>query len=118
MTVDVEALKNKIQFFYPKLDEKRKRQYLATEADSLGYGGVTIISRITGVSRDTIIKGIKENKAEKENGASQNEKENTRTRKVGGGRKSVSTHKYPDLDKKIVGLVDTTSKGDPMNPLL
>lgn len=30
--------------------EKQKRQYLASEAQLLGYGGVSLISRITGVS--------------------------------------------------------------------
>lgn len=38
--------------------EKQRRQYLASEAALLGYGGVSLISRITGVSRVTITRAM------------------------------------------------------------
>lgn len=42
------------------MSEKQKRQYLAGEALLLGYGGISLISRITGVSINTIRHGIAE----------------------------------------------------------
>jgi len=42
------------------LDEKSKRLWCANEALALGWGGVTLVSQATGMSRATITKGIKE----------------------------------------------------------
>ncbi len=43
------------------LDEKTtKRMYLAAEAESLGRGGISLISQALGVSRNTIAAGIRE----------------------------------------------------------
>lgn len=42
------------------MSEKQKRQYLAGEALLLGYGGISLINRITGVSINTIRHGIAE----------------------------------------------------------
>lgn len=42
------------------MGEKQKRQYLAEEALLLGYGGISLISRVTGMSINTIRRGIKE----------------------------------------------------------
>lgn len=66
--------------FFDKLDERRKRQYAAIEAESLGYGGQSAVFRAFGISISTIRKGIRELQQE----------ENiplNRIRKVGGGRK-------------------------------
>lgn len=42
------------------MSEKQKRQFIASEAALLGYGGILLISRITGVSRSMIMHGIHE----------------------------------------------------------
>ena len=42
------------------MSEKQKRQYLAGEALLLGYGGISLINRITGVSINVIRRGIEE----------------------------------------------------------
>ena len=42
-----------------KLDESQTRWYIAREAISLGRGGIKKMNKITGISRTTIIKGIK-----------------------------------------------------------
>lgn len=42
------------------MSEKQKRQYLAGEALLLGYGGISLINRITGVSINAIRRGIEE----------------------------------------------------------
>ena len=66
------------------LDEKQWRLFLANEAISAGYGGVSKVSRISGVSRVTITKGI----AEFKSGLI----EDGRVRKAGGGRKAEYAH--------------------------
>ena len=75
-------LETKLKKQLPLLNEKQKRQYLAIEAEAIGYGGISEISRITGVSRSAITRGKKELQEEKTA-----DKETERLRKKGGGRK-------------------------------
>jgi len=75
-------IENRIKTMLPLLNEKQKRIYLATEAESIGYGGISQVSRISGVSRVTITRGKQEKKEEHIG-----EKEVTKIRKEGGGRK-------------------------------
>ncbi len=62
------------------LDEKSKRLWCANEALAIGWGGVTQVSKATGISRTTITTGIKELK-------NQQEIKKVGIRKKGGGRK-------------------------------
>ena len=55
-----ERLREKIEQILPAFNEKQKRLFLASEANSLGYGGISKISKLSGVSRPTITQGIKE----------------------------------------------------------
>jgi transposase len=78
-------------------DERQWRLYLANEAMAAGYGGVSKVNRITGVSRTTITKGIEELK-----------KEITidgKARRSGGGPKRVE-EKHPDIEERIRKIVD------------
>jgi len=86
------------------LDERQWRLYLANEAMSAGYGGISKVSRISGASRTTITKGIEELKTSK--------KINGKVRKSGGGPK-YTAEKYPDIDERIRKLVDGSTYGDP-----
>jgi arginine repressor len=86
------------------LDERQWRLYLANEAMSVGYGGVSKVSRITGVSRTTITKGIEELTAEKTLQG--------KVRKSGGGRSYVE-EKYPDIEERIRKIVDGSTYGNP-----
>lgn len=93
----------------PLLNEKQKRIFLASEAISLGYGGVKIIHRISGVSQTTIITG----KHEIENGSLA---ERDSVRREGGGRKAIETS-YPDISKRVLEIVEGATYGNPENPL-
>jgi hypothetical protein len=86
------------------LNERQWRLYLANEAMSAGYGGVSKVSRITRVSRTTITKGIEELSEEKTIEG--------RVRKSGGGRNSIE-EKYPDIEERIRKLVDGSTYGNP-----
>ena len=46
--------------FFDNLDERRKREYAAIEAQSLGYGGQSAVHRGFGISIATIRKGLLE----------------------------------------------------------
>jgi len=103
-----DVLERKIKQIMPKLNEKQLRQYLGSEAEALGRGGIAIIARISGKSRNTIVAGMKENKS--------GEDGTERIRKTGGGRKSIEA-KYPDISKEIERIVRDTTFGNPENPL-
>lgn len=44
----------------PTFNERSLRLFAAAEANAIGYGGVSRLSRITGLSRPTIEKGQRE----------------------------------------------------------
>ena len=92
----------------PFLNECQSRIYLAAEAKSIGWGGVSKIARLSRVSKRTIAKG-------EENG--QAPPLVNRVRKAGGGRKK-STANQPELLSKIELLVAPHTMGNPMNPLV
>jgi hypothetical protein len=82
--------------------------FLGNEAISHGYGGITAVSRITGVSRTTITVGVKELKREP--------KIEGKVRRKGGGRR-LSEDKYGDICEYIRMIVDGKTYGDPMRVL-
>ena len=92
------------------LNEAQKRWFVGMKAYSLGRGGIQYIHELTGISRPTITRGIKEIKSEKILNAE-------RVRSKGGGRKIIS-----DLDPEIMNdllkIMQEATAGDPMSPLL
>lgn len=90
--------------------EKQKRQYLASEAQLLGYGGVSLISRITGVSRITINCGMQE----LANGDIF--EPDSRQRAAGGGRTSRSG-RNDELAKAVEEIVSGATYGSPTSVL-
>jgi hypothetical protein len=110
MNINVLALKTRIDAVLPTLNEYQSRIYLAAEAKAIGYGGITLVSRLSGVSRPTLTKGVKElvNSEVLEQG---------RCRKAGGGRKSI-TETQPGVVTALQELLEAHTKGDPMRLLL
>jgi hypothetical protein len=99
----------KVLSMLPYLDERQRRMYLATEAVSLGYGGIKALSRLTGVSENTIAAGIKEVSRKTTPGEG-------RVRHAGGGRKPI-TEMQTGIEDAIRKLVDDETFGNPENPL-
>jgi len=54
MSTSSEGLSRKFRAAWPHLDERTRRIMAASEAVSLGYGGVSMVSRACGLSRKTI----------------------------------------------------------------
>lgn len=99
----------RIKHMMPNLNERQRRMFLAVEAKAYGYGGISCVSRLSGVSRPTIIQGTKE----------LGEKKSVplpRSRKSGGGRKKVY-EKHPEMLTDLEALVEPLTIGDPMSPL-
>jgi hypothetical protein len=96
------------------LDERMRRLVAAAESAAIGYGGVSVVARATGVSRRAITEGMKElsrPKASREAGPAQ-----FRVRRKGAGRKRA-VDKDPDLRQDLDRLVDPATRGDPESPL-
>jgi transposase len=106
-------LQDKYSKLLPFLDEKSKRLVLAADAASMGRGGLSKVSSMSGVSRVTLNMGIKELQSSEKTG----HPKTARIRKPGGGRKK-ETEKNSELEKVIEQIVSPHTAGDPMNPLL
>jgi transposase len=104
-------IRDKYTKFAKNLNERSIRLWAASEALALGQGGVKVLHQITGLSTSTIYLGIKE----LEKGLSQ--ENNDRVRQKGGGRKSIE-EEFPGLLVQLQQLVELTTIGDPMQPLL
>jgi transposase len=93
----------------PTFNERSLRLFAAAEANALGYGGVSRLSRITGLSRPTIEKGQRELR-------DPSTLSSQRVRRNGGGRKQTC-----DVDSTLLcaleNMVEPLSRGDPMSPL-
>jgi hypothetical protein len=80
----------------------------ASEAVSLDFGGVSMVSRACGLSRKAIHKGIHE--------LAEGEPLVGRVRRPGAGRKAI-TQSDPDLVQTLEGLIDEQTRGDPQSAL-
>jgi hypothetical protein len=93
----------------PVLDERQRRLVAAAGARALGRGGIAVVMRETGLSRNTVKRGI----GELEAGV---EFEVGRVRAAGAGRKRA-IDRDPELLEALDALVDPESRGDPESAL-
>ena len=108
----VEMLKEKYEALRPFMSERLRRDWAATEAKALGHGGIAVVTRATGLSRNTIARGMAELAGPDELPLPSP----TRSRQSGGGRKSV-IETDPTVLQDLEILVEPTTRGDPMSPL-
>ena len=103
------AIRLRFEQLEPYLDERSLRIFAAAEANSVGHGGVSLLSLITGLARSTIRRG-------------QIDLASTvppllgQVRRAGGGRKKSSATD-PALITDLEMLVEPLTRGDPMSPL-
>jgi Rhodopirellula transposase DDE domain len=113
--MDKTVIQTKWDVLSPMLDERGRRLWAAAESESLGWGGITLVSEVTGLSRQTIHAGLGEIHAMANGDSSMTAKEG-RMRTEGGGRKSL-TESDPTLAHDLDLLVDPATRGNPMSPL-
>ncbi len=107
--MDADAvLAEKLGTILPRLNEQQRRLVLAAEARALGRGGITRLARLSGVSRPTITRALRE--------LAQPPPASARVRQVGGGRKP-QRDRDAALLATLEGLVEPETRGDPMSPL-
>jgi Rhodopirellula transposase DDE domain len=107
--VPVETLRAKHAALRSVFTERSRRVWAATEARALGYGGIAMVARATGLSPATISRGLKELDSAAPLAGD-------RVRRPGGGRKRATTH-HPTLLRDLEALVEPTAPGDPDSPL-
>lgn len=105
----VEWIRQKFTNIAQDLDERRRRRWAASEAISLGRGGISAVAIATGISDRTIRDGITELNAP-------NPLPPDRQRRPGGGRKSRE-NEQPGLVVALERLLEPDFRGDPQSPL-
>ena len=92
-----------------KLDERGRRLFAAAEVRTAGWGGLSVVARITGLARSTINRGEDDLDAEP--------LAKGQVRRSGGGRRAVA-ETDPELVPELKRLVEPAILGDPMRPLI
>jgi len=104
-TQTLEIYQQKYERLFPELNERTRRLLAAADARVLGYSGITLVHRASGLARHTIHDGLKElNEAPLPDG---------RIRRPGGGRRKLTEHQpklaatieiaaNPKTDKRVL----------------
>ena len=95
------------------MDERVRRQWAASEATALSWGGISAVAEATGMSRTTIRVGMRELRERERPGAASPA---ARVRRAGGGGKPL-TQTDPAITLALEELVGPVTRGDPMSPL-
>ena len=90
-------------------NEVQRRRLAGVKAIEIGWGGISKVCEITGMSSHTVQKGIKEIRANKR-------ETSLRLRKKGGGRKKLK-EKYPNLKNDLDDFMKDITAGDPTSTL-
>jgi hypothetical protein len=108
--IDESAIRLRFEALAPVLDERARRRFAAAEAMSAGRGGVSAVTRATGVARSTIGRGL----AELRSGETL---DTSRVRRPGGGCKPL-IETDTSLLNDLRSLVEPDTRGDPQSSLL
>lgn len=113
--MDEKTLRAKFMKVLPALNELGRRLWAAAEAEAIGWGGISLVAKATGMSRATIRSGMRAPKGQDRSAAGMIVAPD-RLRAPGGGRKPL-----PERDATLLHdleeLVAPATRGDPMSPL-
>jgi len=102
-------VRSKYEQLRGSMHERLRRQWAASEAAALGYGGVALVCRAIGMAPSTLGVARREGReAAAVTGA--------RSRRAGGGRPRHEVA-HPELLPALRALVDPATRGDPGSPL-
>ena len=107
---DVGLVRQKFEALRPLMDERMRRLGAGSEAIALGRGGIAVVAEATGMARNTVVAGIREQR--QRSGASFEPS----VRRCGGGRQRL-TEQVPALLAALESLVEPVTRGDPQSPL-
>ncbi len=103
------TLVGKYEALRAALNERTRRLWAGAEARAWGWGGIAAVMRATGLSRNTVVRGMGETTAPPPLDVA-------RLRAPGGGRKAKAVLD-PGLKRALERLVEPVSRGDPESPL-
>ena len=106
-------IRKRFEHISDQLTERSRRLFAANEARVLGYGGMSITQRATGIAISTIIRGIKELETLDKG---QEVVKRNQIRREGGGRKRKQ--EQPGLLEALQQIVESSTVGDPESALL
>lgn len=106
--VDEKALAEKLAVMRSRLNERQWRHLLGAEAEAIGWGGIRLVARLTGVSVNTVSKGAKEIR--------DGVVDDGRVRASGAGRPSAQ-RAQPGVLAALDSLIAPETRGDPMSLL-
>lgn len=92
------------------MSERVTRLWAASEAEALGYGGIAVVARATGIAPSTIGIGLRELRE------GVTARDLVVVRRRGGGRPRHEVA-HPELLDALKRLVDPATRGDPESPL-
>jgi hypothetical protein len=107
--VDESPIRERWLVVCDELDERGRRMWAAAEASSHGRGGIAAVVRATGISEETVRRGIAEV-------ASGERAPTDRVRRAGAGRPSIEARE-PGLREALLALLEGATRGDPESPL-
>ncbi len=107
--IDESVIRVRFEALHPVLDERGRRRF-AAEAATAGHGGVSAVSRATGLACSTIRRALNE---WRDGEALVSD----RVRRPGGGRKPLIETDASLIDD-LRSLVEPVTRGDPESPLL
>src|ERR1700678_2454045 len=94
----IERIRRKFRALTVVMDERMRRQWAAAEAIELGRGGMSCVAKATGMSRTTILAGVRDLKDQEDSQML----EQPRIGRPGGGRKKVE-----QLDSTLIEALET-----------
>jgi hypothetical protein len=107
--VDESGIRERWLIVRDELDERGRRMWAAAEARSHGWGGIAAVMRATGISENTVRRGIAEVACGERAPAG-------RVRRPGAGRKAI-LEVDPTLSAELEALIEPATRGDPESPL-
>jgi hypothetical protein len=107
--IDEDGIRQRWEDVGSRLDERGRRLFAAGEVRAAGWGGLAVVSAITGLARSTINRG--------EDDLDGDELPRGQVRRKGAGRRSVAETDL-GLVPALKRLVEPATLGDPMRPLL
>jgi len=105
-----EIVRSKYGQLSESMHERLRRHWAASEAEALGYGGIAVVSRATGIAPSTI------GEAHREADDADKLLVGARSRRAGGGRPRHEVA-HPTLLPLLKQLVDPATRGDPGSAL-
>jgi hypothetical protein len=104
-----ESIGEKYRTLLPTFSERMRRLWAGTEARALGRGGIAVVTRATGLARNTVVRGLRELDED-------SPLDPARVRRAGAGRKRKAVLN-PSLKDALERLVEPVTRGDPESPL-